>query len=235
MESPTALKCPNCGSQLRDTDMNLDTGIVRCSYCRALSTLPTRTAPTLEGFRTRSPVALPPRMTCDQDGVDVIITRSWFSHAAWFLVFFCIAWDAFLIFWYTMAFAAGAPWIFKIFPIAHVAVGVGLTYTVLTMFMNRTLIRAGSGQFSIRHGPLPWFGNFICDSSAIEQLYCKENISHGRQGSSTTYQLWANLRDGTSKKLIGSVMDIEQVLFVEQRIEKALGIRDKAVGGEIPR
>jgi hypothetical protein len=36
----------------------------------------------------------------------------WFTPSVIFLVFFCIAWDSFLIFWYSMAFnSKHVPWI----------------------------------------------------------------------------------------------------------------------------
>ena len=237
MDSPVTLKCPNCGSVLRSSDLDFNSGIVKCSYCHALSTLPSKMAPASnDGFRERPEVPMPPRVTCVDNGYETVITRRWFSHAVWFLLFFCIVWNSFLVFWYTMAFAGNAPWIFKVFPLIHVAVGVGLSYAVLTMFFNRTVIIAGPQRFRIHHGPLPSFGNMQLEAGDVTQLYCKEKISHSRKGgTSVSYELWAKMRDGAAKKLIGSLMEDQQALFLEQRLEKAMGIQDRAVASELPR
>lgn len=40
MPDPVSLKCPNCGSVLRADDCDMATGIIKCSYCKALATLP---------------------------------------------------------------------------------------------------------------------------------------------------------------------------------------------------
>ena len=53
----------------------------------------------------------------------------------------------------------GTPLIAFLLPIAHVAVGVGLTYYTLTRLMNRTRIEVSRDELTIRHGPLPWRGN----------------------------------------------------------------------------
>ena len=237
MDSPVALKCPNCGSVLRSTDLDLEHGVVKCSYCHALSTLPSKMAPdSSNGFRERPEVPLPPKVTCVDNGYETVITRSWFSHAVWFLLFFCVIWNPFLVFWYTMAFASNAPFIFKVFPILHVAVGLSLSYTVLTMFFNSTVIIAGPQRFRIHHGPLPAFGNVQLEAADLVQLYGKEKISHSRKhGTSISYELWAKMRDGTAKKLVGGLNDDQQALFLEQRLEKAMGIQDRTMPGELAR
>jgi hypothetical protein len=100
-----------------------------------------------------------------QDGDAVVIRRSWFSHIVWFLVFFCIAWDSFLIFWYRMALFGSdqGPSSFHLiailFPIGHVAVGLGLTYFVFCLFLNQTDAILRPDTLAIQTHPLPWRGN----------------------------------------------------------------------------
>lgn len=239
MDAPVALKCPNCGSQLRGTDINADTGLVTCSYCRALSTMPGGTnnaaAKPPEPMRARPAVPLPQRMSIEHEGLTLVLTRSWFSHVAWFLVFFCIAWDGFLVFWYSIAFSTDSPWIMKVFPLAHVAIGVGLTYYVLCLFTNQTRVVAGQGKLSVGHGPLPWRGNMELEAGQIAQLHCKEVFRSGRNGGSLTFEVIVTMRDGTSRKLITGLNESEQALYLEQQIEKALGVQDKPMAGELPR
>lgn len=228
MPDPVSLKCPNCGSVLLSDDCDMATGIIKCSYCKALATLPGAGATTVSAqIQPRQDVPMPPDMTCQDDGTNLIITRRWRSAILFFLIPFCIAWDSFLIFWYSMAFSGKAPWIMIIFPIAHVAVGVGLTYFVLATLFNRTVIMAGQGILRVTTGPIPWGWNIEMSSSDIAQVFCKSKASRNRNGSGMTHSVWASLHNGTTRKLVGSVDDEDQVLFIEQKLIKVLNLKNR--------
>jgi hypothetical protein len=219
-------KCSNCGAVL-EAEPSAD-GMVRCGYCGGM----TRLAP---------PAPLRPLPTASRrvqvldTGTELTLRYRWFTPVALFLVFFCIAWDSFLIFWYAMAFGGGAPCIFIIFPIAHVAVGVGLSYFTLALLLNSTEVRLTRYELSIRHGPLPWRGNQTLAADDIRQLYCKRQIRHGKNGVSITYDVHALLKDGQGIKLLSGLNDEQQALFIEKRLEQWMGIRDQAVEGEVGR
>jgi len=157
------------------------------------------------------------------------------------LVFFCLIWDGFLIYWYKMVVTTFGSsgggsetfrWLFMIFPIGHVAVGIGLTYFTICCFINKTTIEVGSDRLAFAHGPLPWPGRSDLDATHIEQLYCRERVRHGRNGSHTTYELHAKLRGGDKQKLLSGLTDPDQAHYVEQQIESRLEIADRAVAGE---
>ncbi|HSI65119.1 MAG TPA: hypothetical protein VLE43_18475 [Candidatus Saccharimonadia bacterium] len=238
MSAPVAFKCPNCASPLKADDWDTATGIIKCSYCRALSTVPVTASSegTPESSRfVRPPVPLPPGLKVEEGVLGLSIQRRWFSWVILFLIPFCIAWDSFLIFWYTKAFESGGPWIMKVFPIVHVAVGVGLTYFTLASLMNITRISVESGLIRIRHFPLPWLGNLDLDASNLEQLFCKEKTHRNKNGVNYTYEVWAVLRDGKSRKILSTSMEQDQALYIEQKLEQALGIKDRPVAGEVLR
>ena len=127
--------------------------------------------------------------------------------------------------------------IFVVFPIAHVAVGVGLTYFVLAGFLNSTVIRVADGMLSVRHGPLPWRGNLDMSTDGIEQIYCQNKLDKRRDedGHTTTsiqYEVHAVI-GGQKTKLLSGLHEADHALFVEQRLERFLGIEDHAVPGEM--
>ncbi len=175
----------------------------------------------------------------EEIGNDIIITYKWFKPVALFLVFFCIAWNAFLIVWYSMAFSfeTGTPmdWLMIIFPIGHVAVGVGLTYYTLCLFINSTTITASPGNLEINSGPIPWWkGNQSIPTSEIDQLFVKEIIRSGENGTSKTYRLQAKLNTGKAVTLWSEykMTDAHDLRELEKVIEDKLGIADEAVSGE---
>jgi len=121
-----------------------------------------------------------------------------------------------------------------VFPIGHLAVGVGLTYFMLAGFLNTTRVRIANSVMTVRHGPVPWFGNRTIPAADIEQLYCTE---HTRQRSdertSTTYRLNAVLSGGKKVKLLSGLTEADQALFIEEKVETHLGIEDRRVRGEM--
>ena len=158
--------------------------------------------------------------------------RRWLSWTLLFLVPFCFVWNSFLVGWYSIAAGSGASFFMLIFPLGHVAVGLGLAYLVVAMLFNETTISVDRGAVSVAHGPVPWRGNLRLDRSAIRQLYGKKTLSYGKNGVSVTYALWASLTDGRARSLVSGVnLDADQVLYLEHRIETALGIEDEAVPG----
>jgi hypothetical protein len=178
-------------------------------------------------------IGLPQGIRVEQDGATMEIVRRWFGWATVALTAFIVLWDAFLVFWYTIALSLGAPAIMIWFPALHVAVGLGMTYTAVAGWVNRTVIRVGTGVVSVRHGPLPWFGNADLDSVDIKQLYCKEKVTRSRSGTSLTYEVRVITRDDRNVRLVGGLPGSEQAIYLEQAIEKYLGIVDQPVKGEL--
>ncbi len=124
-----------------------------------------------------------------------------------FLIPFTIAWDAFLLFWYSMAAGGNAPWIVIVVPIAHVAAGIGLTYFVFASLLNTTRITVGPRALEVRHGPLPWRGNAVYERSQIEQLFCKRKERRGKNGAHVSYELRLALRDARAVKLVSNGLE----------------------------
>lgn len=175
------------------------------------------------------------KIKVDKNTNDLTITYKWFTLKAIFLIFFCIVWDSFLVFWYSMAFGmddAGG-WIMKIFPLAHVAVGVGLSYYTLCLLFNKTIISIDHSQIQVKHSPLPWKGNKVVEAENISQLYVKEKISRGKNGTTVSYQINALTPSDKHIKLIGNIFEEEHIAKnIEKQIEEFLGIEDIPIQGE---
>ena len=136
------LVCPSCGGR---TDIPNGADRYVCDYCgnAHIFQLPTGGAAAQDistpRERVRGMVPRPKDITIRKKDGRVELSWRWFSLKYLFLLCFVIAWDGFLLFWYSMAFGSGdAPWIMFVFPIAHLAVGIVLTYTTLAGLFNRT-------------------------------------------------------------------------------------------------
>ena len=179
-------------------------------------------------------VGLPEGVDLVQHGSHIEIILKWFSWKVVGLTAFALFWDGFLINWYVnLAPRMKDPMAFY-FPLLHVAVGLGITYYVVAGWFNRTRILVGSGRLTVRHSPLPWFGNTEIDSSTLTQLYTQERVTHSRRGPSySRFEVRAVTQDGRNTKLVGGLETSEQALSIEQEVEKRLGLRDVPVAGQM--
>ncbi len=230
------LRCKSCGAPLNPENVSAQLAIARCPHCDAVFAIadPSREqGPSSDRAGPRQPVPMPKRIEVLDLGSSLEIRRSWFSPVLFFLVFFCIFWNGFMVVWHVMAIASGA-WFMSCFGLLHTAVGVALAYGTIAGFVNRTVIRVGQGILEVRHGPLPWAGNKTFPADEITQLYCKEHVQHGKNGPSVAYSVELILNNGR-ETLVKGLNECEQALYVEQELERFLRIEDKPVRGELPR
>ena len=228
------LHCPTCGSVIPGDEVILELSLARCTACRSVFDLAGRKGAELQADQPKRPpraqVPLPQKFVVDDRRHGGLTVRwRWFQPAAYFLVFWCLIWDAALV-----SFLAGAGG-FAPFLIFHLAAGVGMTYWTLSLFLNSTVVEATRDRLSIRHGPLPWPGNLELTGREVAQLYGTEEIHRGKNGTSITYSLNAIDRQQHKKRLLKGLKEVEQVLWLEQALERHLGIEDAPVDGEVAR
>ena len=183
--------------------------------------------------RTRDSIelGLPDKVELHHRGSYIEIVRKWFGWQIVFLTGFAVFWNGLLFKWYT-SIPDEVDLMAVLFPLMHVAVGVGLTYYVLAGWFNRTHIFVNHGKIAVRHRPIPWFGNKEIAASNLQQLYAKEKVSHSNSGTTVRYEVHAITHRGRDAKIVGGLESSEQALFIEQQIEKYLHIADAPVKGE---
>ncbi len=218
-------------------DLDRRLAVATCSHCGAIYDLASR-ADRAEPAPAplRAPVALPPRFTLDRRADSLVVRWRWFTPIALFSLFFCIAWNGFLVGWYGLATQGDAPAVVNIvmllFPLGHVAVGLGLSYWTLAHLFNHTVVAVQQDQLTVRHGPIPWLPQPTLATRDIEQLYCTRKVNHGKNGTSVRYALRAVTRDHSGLLLLSGLADLDQALWLEQEIEGLLDLRDRPVAGE---
>ncbi len=220
------LKCRNCGSPLSPENISPQLAAARCPHCRALFAIHADGPPPVP----KPDVPLPKGFSLREYGGSLEITRRWIGPAAFFLLIFALFWNGFMIVWHGIALSQGE-WIMSAFGLIHTAVGIGVAYFTLALFINTTRIRAGLGKIEVRHGPLPWKGNKTISSVDIPQLYCMEKIIRGKNGTSSRYRIEAILPDNRRETLVDGFTDSDHALYVEQQLERHLRISDQPVAG----
>jgi hypothetical protein len=227
--------CPNCQSVVPAADVELSTRLAKCRGCDEVFTLdvPAAASPPADGVMP----PVPDGVVVFDDGFTRRLKYRWFSPVAFFLLFFCVAWDSFLVVWYSAAFggaakgAGGFEWLMVVFPVGHVAVGVGLTYFTLCLFVNRTTVSVGE-RLRVEHGPLFWPGQVSLPAEAVTAVYCEEVVSHGKRGRSVSYAVKAVADGGRAVTLLGTITELPRAKFFERKVEEWLGLPPTAVPGE---
>ena len=179
-------------------------------------------------------VPLPDHVKLSHEGADLVLDVRWFRPVHLGMLLFAIFWDAFIVFWYRQALAHPSPGDIALwFPLLHVGVGLGITYSAITGLVNHTTVTVGSGAVDVKLGPLPWWGAKRVEASDIVQVFGEESISRTRSGASMSYHLNAITRDQRKIRLASSLGGKDVALFLEQEVERALGIADRKVPGEL--
>lgn len=123
-----------------------------------------------------------------------------------------------------------------LFLIPHSAVGLSFAYYLLSTYKNQTTISVTNKTMSIKHAPMPWFGNQDISTSSLVQLYVKQVEGWSVNDKVTyLYELRAKLKNDKDIKLIGGLISEEVGHFLEQQIENYLGIVDEPIQGEVPK
>jgi hypothetical protein len=178
-------------------------------------------------------IGIPDRFAVHDNGSAFSIQWKWPRFVALPLAVFSIAWDGFLISWYSGVLRQdNVPSVMIFFPIAHVVLGLLLPYVALAFLLNSTFVEIEGGELRIRHRPLPFPGRRTVRVIDVQQLFSVERT--GRKGS-VTYDVMARLASDRETKLVGGFSSEREARFVEERIERRLGLADRPISGELRR
>lgn len=221
----SALACRSCGASLDAARLDRRLSTITCSHCGTLHEL-TRGAAPATPVPDRPEVPMPARFDVRRraDGLRVSWPKGQRS-AAVMLVLFALVWAGIT--------GAGGLWFAtpaSLFFLYHAAVKA----------FNRTELRIDGASLAVVQGPLPWRGAMRLTRSDIDQLYVTEHVARMRRGGDDggrvrevrSYRVAAVTREGRKASVLSGLGSPDQALWLEQEIERALGLADRPVGGE---
>jgi len=235
-----ALSCRVCGAPLEESGFDHARRLARCRYCDALTELELKGGKPRRlprHLRARPEVPMPAKFEVNRGGGTLTVRWRWMSGKVIVLAIMLMVWGLFLAYAWLgiqvgiMADTPGPG--AAAFPVLHGLFGLGLTYATLMGLVNRTTVTAQRTGLQVHHGPLPWFGSGTV--KFIDQLYTKRRERHTKSGSVITYQLIAILKGGNQRKIVGGLTQDVQALWLEQELERQLGLEDRPIAGELPR
>lgn len=236
------LSCPTCGEPIPAEHIHLHNQLAKCGGCDAVFSfakeIDTTSAAAAAARASRPRVAMPYGFNMREEDGRLIITQRWLSWWILLLVLITAMWHGFT--WPMLIMpeedVLGVAEFLLLTP--FILVGLGLLYALLAWLVNTTTIQATAEELTIRQGPLPWAGNRRLDSTSITQLFCREHVYKFKDPGTSdtyTYEVHAILTSGERAKLITNLAEPEHALFIEQELERGLGIRDRRVTHELKR
>jgi hypothetical protein len=233
------LNCPRCNAPL---DVGPQQTRLDCGYCGCAVEVVRRNGRQVE-LSERVPaksrlVPCPASLHVDEQGGGLTIWWRWFQPMLIFLVFFCLAWNSFLFVWYSIAVGFGgmAPWplrlLMLVFPLGHVAVGVGLSYFTLAGLFNRTRVSINGGTLSVWHGPVPWKQPPPLPVDHIDDVYVTRTSEQSENDRGFGYAVNVLVTDGGQIELIKRLTDRDKALCIADRLRRHLNIEHRPVPGE---
>jgi hypothetical protein len=233
------LDCPKCAAEISAENMNLDRMVAKCGRCHSVFSFADHFG--YVGSKTKLAAPQPDKVKMENWGGGLTLQWRWFNWMILLLTAFAIFWNGMMFSFVGGSLFSGGegdffmPFPFLCFP--HFWVGLALLYYVLTGYINKTTVTVDHNQLTVRHGPLPWWGNKQLNTAEIVQLYAKQNFgrSYRSNGWSGNFEVHAVMKQGKHQKLLSGLDSSEHVLFVEQVIEDYLGIVDYPVRGEYGR
>jgi hypothetical protein len=109
--------------------------------------------------------------------------------------------------------------------------GLMFGYGTLVALLNSTTITVSGGLLHVTSGPVPVARDKRIVARMLKQLYVKSEAVQSR----VFYALYAATTDGRDVKLLSGLSTQDEVHFLEQEIEKFLGIEDRPVSGKTVR
>lgn len=164
-----------------------------------------------------STLPIPEGLDIIQTPQSAIIRRTWFSHVVWILIPFCIFWNGFLIFMYSsmLKHGSGASLLpMLLFPLFHVAIGVGLTYLVICTFVNKTDIVLESSSLTVKTHPLPWLGNKSLPASAMTRFLVRERFTQSENSTRVSYSIYYVDVTNREQRLVTGLKTREQADYI---------------------
>ena len=180
-------------------------------------------------------VPLPDCVRVTHAGANLVLEIRWFDGSYVFMLAALILWACFAVLWLSLKLVI--PPVFPrlrfefLLPLITLVFAPKLVYSTLAGFLNRTRVTIGDGAVDVRHGPVPWLGSKRVEAIDIAQVFGEQVRLRGN----FMYRVEALTQQGRRIRLVSPVARRDVALYLEQEIEKALGIKDEEMPYELKR
>ena len=232
-----SLNCKECGHHMGGDDININSTLAKCSHCGTVYFI--KDDAFFLGDRSGRPEMMIPEGTEVlhlPSSLDIRVDRykSATKSELYFKTFFSLFWN-FVVLIFVVSFIATGFWLPLLFLSFHIIIGIGSFVVLLQTILNHTDIIIDEHHLKISNRPIRGFWNKdkAFNKADIKQLYVSIYVSSTTNGNPNyAYGLYAIFKDGKKLQLVKG-MNKETQLYLEQELERFLGIKDTHVTGSI--
>jgi hypothetical protein len=229
-----SITCHHCGAEIPAQNINPQRGPAKCPNCQAVLDLAEVKKRRPLSYPKQLDLPLPKGLTIEKTENELKISRPWVGTTSWLPLAIALLCSGGLVVgslrlaWDTIGSVLGG---------VLLLIGATLVlYLVLTTLINKTTISVNPTALEIKHGPLPalvW-PNRQFDATQIKSLHVEEKITSERGSTTYSYQLYVTLTPDKREALFSwlNFSEWDQVLYLEQEIERYLGLKDHPRPGE---
>lgn len=224
------LNCPNCRSTIPSEDVNIGALIAKCNNCNHVFNFNEHAVKPYN----KPEVPMPPGMEMLALNSELDIQFRWKDGMNSFLTFFTIVWNLMMLPFLYQIVSSGE-WGGLLALSAHLAVGVGLLYYTICMFVNTTYVTVDRRNLLVEHLPLkfPFTKNHSISTSDIKQVYFERyTASTSNDKPNYAFQVIVILNSEDRINIVKGLRTQYQGRFIEQEIERFLNIKDEPVEEE---
>ncbi len=236
---PVLLDCPKCHHFISSNEIDLEHGTAECTSCGHTFDY---------GKKLRSDPHRRPEMIMPESVEALKLTSmleivvDWYKSAPKRTVLTLVSgaffWNL-LIIPFAIFLAYHGSFLWLAFFAGHLMTGLYLVKQLLATFLNKSKITVDSSGIEISHSPIRTTLNKVRKIARrdIEQLFVvryTQKFGRKDQRGVQAYALFVIMKNGDRIELLRG-MDRSSQLYLEQEIEKYLGIKDTFVKGEIER
>lgn len=238
-------KCPLCAVNLKAEDINIATGIGKCSACNGVFLLSSGSITPQESKKTpqESKKNIDKPRTLEETNIPGgyrFIYHWKHNQGKWGSLLVACIWNGLLFY---NGFYQGVwsefmkptfDWSPSIAALLFPFTGLIIAYWTACLFINRSQILLESGEVKVKHGPLPWFlRNSKVTAHQLKQLYVEKYISSRRNNCPVyKYKVRYIDQEDTHHDLLKRIQHYTDALYLEQKIEQRLSIKDEKVHSE---
>jgi hypothetical protein len=231
------VKCKRCESVVSETHINREEQVANCQRCGALFSL--RNLDYVA--KAKNTKSLKPEVFEIPKGIDIekysfelkIIYKAQ-GFSKYFLTLFSLFWNGIVGIFVLISLFSGSYEILLFISI-HLAIGIGMAYYTLSLYLNKNKIIVNSNGLSTTYGPMrfPFRKDQSVAITDINQIYCRK-YSMGTVNGVPQYGYKVALlkNDGQAISIMKALKTYQHALYLEQQIESYLKIEDKAVAEE---
>ncbi len=226
------LECPNCKKGILAGDININTGLAKCSSCNIVMELESELDKN-KPQRKEEIFIIPKGIEMLTVFGELNIEMKWRQSTSLFMMFFTVFWNVMVLPFAIFAILSGE--IMMLLGISiHLMVGIGLILWALSALFNTTYITVDERFLKVKHKPFKLFyKEYELEVGQIEQLYVKKYQNGSTNGNPNyAYAVMLRKKDKDEFQLIKGIAKPPQALYIEQEIEKFVGIQDKPMLGE---